>query len=236
MSKKFKKLIETFNASIQEACEKCGPETEKLRVLIVKSASILRKFILFSKPGLSLVDMRIAELYRLSYYILYLSLSGLYRNAFDNIRYILESFIQSIYIDSRHPKSSMRTRIEILKEIEDKREYHAVRLINELKIDHKKTLSSEYKKLSQIIHPSHRNIVQILQDFQLGAVIAPVNCAEISNIHQSLEMVFDIILFLRISYAPENLKESLKKDSDLIKHCKTYKLPLLSRILRYKVR
>jgi hypothetical protein len=183
-----------------------------------------------------LVDMRIAELYRLSYYILYLSLSGLYRNAFDNIRYILESFIQSIYIDSRHPKSSMRTRIEILKEIEDKREYHAVRLINELKIDHKKTLSSEYKKLSQIIHPSHRNIVQILQDFQLGAVIAPVNCAEISNIHQSLEMVFDIILFLRISYAPENLKESLKKDSDLIKHCKTYKLPLLSRILRYKVR
>lgn len=153
---KFDKLIEVFRRSSEEATKKCTSESEKLRVLIVDSNEVFSSLFPHEKIRISLMDMRIFELQRLIVHILYLSLSGLYKNAFDNIRYIFESAIQSLYIDSRHSVSSLRTRIEILKEVEDKREYSAVSLIDRLEIDHKDSLKKEYKRLSQIIHPSHR--------------------------------------------------------------------------------
>lgn len=42
--------------------------------------------------------------------------------------------------------ASLATKMEILKEIEDRREYHAVRLIDELKLAHKDKLKAEYKE------------------------------------------------------------------------------------------
>ena len=234
-SKMFDKLIETFKKSFEESTRKCASESEKLRVLMVDSSSVFSKLVLPEKFRMSLMDVRIYELQRLIVHILYVSLSGLYRNAFDNIRYIFESAIQSLYIDSRHSISGLRTKVEILKEVEDKREYRAVSLIDKLEIDHKDTLKKEYKSLSQIIHPSHRSIIEVLGFTQKTTsaelFVAPVSCKEISDIFESMKIVLDMVLFLYISCAPKMRKEQLRSASDLIKYSKKYNLILLSKII-----
>ena len=234
---KFDNLIEIFRKSSEEAAKKCSSESEKLRRLMVDSNSVFTDlWIEERKTRISLMDMRIFELWRLTAHILYLSLSGLYKNAFDNIRYIFESAIQSLYIDSRHSVSGLRTRIEILKEIEDKREYRAVSLIDRLEIDHKDSLKKEYKRLSQIIHPSHRSIVEFLDFTQKlpspELLVAPTNCKEISDIFESMRIVFDMVWFLYISCAPKKRRKQLQSDSALIKYSKKYNLTLLSKIMK----
>lgn len=236
---KFDKLIETFKSSSEEATKKCASQSEKLRVLMVDSRNVFFRMMLPEKFRMSLMDVRIYEFYRLIVHILYLSLSGLYRNAFNNIRYFFESAIQSLYIDSRHPVSGLRTKIEILKEVEDKREYRAGTLITKLEIDHKKRLQKEYKKLSQIIHPSHRSIIEILGFTQetLGVeFVTPVSCKEISDVFESMIIVLDMVLFLYISCAPKIRREQLQKNSELVKFSKKYKLVLLSKILKKSTR
>lgn len=233
MPSKFDKLIKSFTTSIEKSTKECSSEAEKFRLFVMDSSAVFKKIISSSTFSVSLKMVRVSELYRLIVHIQFLSLSGLYRNAFDSIRYVLESSVQSVYIDSRHPRSGLRTRIEILKEVEDKREYHAVRLIDKLEIDHKETLRKEYKKLSRIIHPSHRTVIDIAHD--MGAdkgFPVVVNCKEISNIYESLKIMLDIVFFLYLSYASNNLKEQMKKDSELIKYCETYSLRLMSKVLK----
>lgn len=153
--------------------EKCGKEFKKLVALYDFPFSVWDSFELlidddafFSKYCNSLAYTRYFELSNVTYQNIFLANHGLYRNAFDNIRYVLESIVQAVYIDSRHPKATIKTKIEILKEIEDKIEYHAIRLIDELQISHKDTLKKEYKVLSQIIHPSYKQIVSELEDMR----------------------------------------------------------------------
>jgi len=236
---KFDKLIEIFKSTSEEATKKCASESEKLRALMVDSNHVFSSLLMAEKFRISLMDIRIFELQRLIVHILYLSLCGLNRNAFNNIRYFFESAIQSLYIDSRHSSSSLRTKIEILKEVEDKHEYRATSLIDKLgKIDYKKPLKKEYGRLSKIIHPSHRSIVEIL-DFNLFAskqtsseYITTVNCKEISNVFESMEIVVDMVLFLYITCVPDKRKKILKSNFDIIKFSKKYNLVLLSKILK----
>jgi len=238
LTESFGKLIETFKKSSKEATKKCASESEKLRFLIADSLKVFDQLVMSEKFRISLMDIRIYELYILSVHIMYLSLSGLYRNVFDNLRYIFESAIQSLYIDSSHSISGLRTKIEILKEIEDKREYRSMNLIDKLEIDHKDSLKKEYKRLSQIIHPSHRSIVEMVgkyaQRSSLPEYVAPVNCKEISNIYESMKIVFDMVLFLYISCSSEKQRNLLQKNADLIKYSKKYHLGLLSKILKSK--
>lgn len=104
----------------------------------------------------SLINNCYLESWRISPQILYFCSHGFYRNAFESIRYVLESAVQALYIDIRHPEIDFDTKIEILKEVEGKIDYRTTRLIDELEISHKDLLKKEYKRLSQIIHPSHR--------------------------------------------------------------------------------
>jgi len=232
---KFDKMMDTFRTSYEETLKKCPSESEKLRHLIIDSVHVVFKFPPSQKFRISLMDMRIIELARLMTHVMYLSMSGLYRNTFDNIRYILESALQSLYIDSGHPNSSLRTRIEILREVEDKREYRANSLIDRLQIDHKESLKKEYKRLSQTIHPSHRNIIEVL-DFTRKPpskeLIVAVSCDEISDVFESIQIMFDMVLFLYISCAPSPRKEKLQTDKDLVTYCKKYNMVLLSKILK----
>ena len=235
---KFDSLIRIFRISIERATKECNSESEKLRVLSVDTVHVFSKLERSEKFRISLMDVRILELSLLMAHILYFSLAGLYRNAFNNIRYILESAVQSTYIDSKHSNSGLRTRIEILKEIEDKKDYRAVNLIGALEIDHKDLLKREYKKLSQTIHPSHRSIIETL-DFpqkEPTEVVAPVSCKEISEVFESMKIVLDMVLFLHVSCAPKTRKEQLEKNPDLIDYCKKYNLGLLSKILKIKTR
>jgi len=238
-------LEEAFKDIVKKSREECGDRLENIRKLIFILTDFDRSFRKCCQPSEkamlprfmhSLVHTCHLELVRISGHILFLSCNGLYRNAFDNIRYILESIVQALYIDLRHPQGDLNTKIEILKEVEDKREYHAVRLIDELEIDHKDKLKREYKKLSRIVHPSHKQVIALLSDLKEDkGVPVTIDCEEISRIYDSMVKMYDIFFFLFMTYFPE-VKEALKKNSDFIKCIKDYNLTLLSKVLKVRLR
>lgn len=236
------KLLEGFQDTVKKSKEECGDKLEEIRQLtfiiniffksFTESFSLGKEYRV--KVGSSLALMCLIELVRVSGHIIFFSFNGLYRNAFDNIRYALESIVQALYIDNRHPKTPLETKIEILKEVEDKREYHAVRLIDELEIDHKDKLKKEYRKLSRIIHPSHKQIIATLDDLKgHKGVPVTIDCEEISRIYDSMIGMYDIFFFLFVTYFPE-VKDALKKNPDFIKSIKVYNLTLLSRVLNVR--
>jgi hypothetical protein len=243
MLKSLDALDEGFRGIVKKSKEECDDELEEIRQLIFIIGIFyksLRESVSLSKGygariTSSLALMCFTELFRISAHILFLSCNGLYRNAFDNVRYALESIVQALYIDHRHPETPLETKIEILKEVEDKREYHVVRLIDELKIDHKDMLKRQYKELSQVIHPSHKQIVTTLSDLMEDkGVPATVDCKEISKIYNSMIKMYDIFFFLFITHFPE-IKITLKKNSDFIKLIKDYDLILLSKIFKVQL-
>jgi len=239
-------LEEGFADIFKKSREECGNELESIRQLIFdiiwnvfkpyRECGAKNGKLRVPKYYNSLVDACFLELFRISGHILFLSCKGLYRNAFDNIRYVLESIVQALYIDLRHPKTDMNTKIEILKEVEDKREYHAVRLIDELEIDHKDTLKRQYKQLSQIIHPSHKQIIATLSDIiEDKGVPVTIDCKEVSKIYDSMVRMYDIFFFLFVTYFPE-VKEALKKNPDIIKSIEVHNLTLLSKVFKVRLR
>lgn len=238
-------LEEEFRGIFEKSKKECSDELEKIRQLIMDMMSYCFDDYVeccfangeFPLPEYynSLVDKRFLELVRISSHILFLAYSGLYRNAFNDIRYALESIVQAFYIDTRHPNVDIDTKIEIMREIEDKREYHAVRLIDELEIDYKNRLKSEYKELSRIIHPSHKQIVTtIINLLKREGIPATVDCEEISRIYDSMRKMYDICFFLLIPYFPM-LRASLGKNPNFVKSIKVYNLTLLSKVFKVQL-
>jgi hypothetical protein len=237
----FSKVLEEFDKSCEESIKKCGPESDTLRNFIWDSAEIFNELLMSQKYSLTLTDIRIRELYELVVHVLYLSLSGLYRNVFHIIRYVLESAVQSAYIDSRHSNCSLRTKIEILKEVEDKRDYRVLNLISKLEnLGYKDDLTKEYKRLSQIIHPSYRSVIAIVSLFpekeDSNFPFPSINCKEVSNILESLKITFDMVLFLYLWNATETKRKQLLERKELFEYCRKYNMPLLSKILKNKVK
>jgi len=238
------KLEKSFQEIVEKSKEECGDRLEKIRQLTFIIPDFNKSLTKCCKPNgkvilpqyvHSLVHTCYLELFRVSAHIFFLSCNGLYRNAFDDIRYVLESIVQALYIDLRHPKTDINTKIEILKEVEDKREYHAVRLIDELEINHKDKLKREYKKLSLIIHPSHKQIVATLSDvMEDKGIPVTVDCEEILKIYDSMKKMYDMFFFLFVTCFSE-VKEALKKNPDFIKSVKAYNLTLLSRVLKVRL-
>ena len=178
---------------VKKSKEVCGDKLSEMRELIYIMKSFYPSLVkccapdgkkLRKKHANSLAFWCHYELMRASGHILFLSMNALYRNAFDNIRHVLESIVQALYIDARHPDTRISVKIEILKEVENKREYHAVRLIDELDIPRphggsKNLLTKEYRKLSSIIHPSHKEILATLTESVDDGVPAKIDCKEI---------------------------------------------------------
>jgi len=239
-----------FAEIAKESIEKCGSELENVRKFIHETiphfdASVHECYDvegverkgrgISPKCTHSLVFSCYLESFRISGHTLFLALNGLYRNAFDNIRHLLESLVQALYIDLRHPRANLNTKIEILKEVEDKIEYHAIRLIGELQIDHKDMLQREYKKLSKIIHPSHKQIIATMTDIiKERGVPATVDCEEVGRIYESIVTMYDIFFFLFLNYFDE-LRQSLTKNADFVNDVKNYKLYLTSKALKIKL-
>jgi hypothetical protein len=234
-------LSEGFLDISKKSRKKCGDELEELRRLTFLAGYFLHTYVAYQKrneAGCSALanSLRHAcflELIRISGHVVFLSCNGLYRNAFDDIRYALESIVQALYIDNEHSEAPFSAKMEILKEIEGKREYRAQSLIDKLKLgEHQTKLQVEYKELSKIVHPSHRHVETFLKDFKTKEQGVPtaISCEEISNICESLKRMYDIFLFLVVSNHTE-LIELLKKNPKFTKSVEAYGLPLLSRVL-----
>jgi hypothetical protein len=187
------------------------------------------------KPSTSLMINSFCELIKVSGNVVFLTQSGLYRSAKAEIRYMLESAIQSFYIDTYHPTSNMITKWEILKEVENKREYRAANLIESLKIGKSKNdLQLEYKALSKGIHASHQSSINIFQEVTAdGQIPADVKQEEILAVSASLTKLLDIFFFLFANYFPECAR-ALANNKDAQKTLKTYNLVLIQQLLNGK--
>jgi hypothetical protein len=243
MLKNSEKLVESFQEVIKESNEKCGDTLELIRSLIYDSSGCFA--VGFKKAGLkkcqnSLVFWWYMESVRISGHILYLTKCGLYRNAFDDIRHLLESIIQASYVETNHTDCDLRTKLEILKEIEDKKEYHARRLIEEKRIigdvkcegvDCKGLLKKEYVDLSNMIHPSHEKFIATMEDVQKNQGIpAVVNPEEVVRVLDSLRKTYDICFFTVLASFPE-INATLVEKTKIRECVSKYELPLLGRIL-----
>jgi len=216
-------LLEGFRKTESETLRKYAPEIE----VILEQIKILKLFgnCIFeyarSDPEFlkrytrSLTAGCECELIRTSAHTLFLSANALYRSAKGNIRYMLESILQSTYIDINHPNSNLSTKWEILKEVENRREYRAPNLINSWKtLDHKDDLQNEYKLLSEEVHPSHIHAKEIFKEVMVEAHIpAKIERSEIQKISNSLLRLYDIFYFLVLYNFPELKKVFVKNEN-----------------------
>jgi hypothetical protein len=235
-------LIEGFQRTIQESTKNYGEKLEEIRELIFTCNEF--KSITETGDENSLVFWCFMESFRLSGHSLYLSYCGLYRNAYDNIRHVLESIVQAYYVDSNHPSADLPTKLEILSEIEDKREYHASQLIEQKisfksldngGLDCKGLLKKQYAELSRRVHPSHENVIGTVKDVQKGLeenwMPAKIDGLEIERIFELMKPTFDILFFLVIASNPA-LKTTLSENTKLAENIQKYNLKLLEAILK----
>lgn len=244
MLKNLDELEKGFQEVVEKSKEACGDKLSEMRELIYIMKSFYPSLIKCCAPDGKKIEKKYSnslafwchhELIRASGHILFLSMNALYRNAFDNIRHVLESIVQALYIDSRHPDAHITVKIQILKEVEDRREYHAIRLIDELDIPHpygnsKNVLTKEYRKLSSIIHPSHKEIIATLSESADEGIPAKIDCKEITRIFNGMITMYDIFYFLYIVHFPD-LGKALKENGSFIKLAESYDLKLLLRLL-----
>jgi hypothetical protein len=235
-------LEKGFKRVSEKSKKECGEKLEEIRQLSYLSHTFFLSLESFENETKEesarwrfLYQTSLLELFRISGIILFLSANGLYRNAFDNIRHAMELIVQAVYIDSRHPDVSLSVKVEILKEIEGKREYRALNLIEQLKIAHKDKLKAEYKELSSMIHPSHRQIVTLIRDVASKEHEYPVtvDSEEISKIFESMKGMYDIFFFLILSYSSE-LAQIVKKDSGFCDCVKSYALRLVAGVMEVR--
>ena len=233
-------LEDGFKSISEETKQKYGKEIEQIRelIFIYKYYEVSMEEYRKEEPLdilNSLVEKCYLEGMRLSGQILFLIINGLYKNAYDSIRYIIESGIQSLYLDDRHPKSSLSTKIEIWREIENAREYHAQSLIGKLNLgelsEQRTRLDVEYKKLSQEIHFGHKQVLCTIEDVhETIGIPSKVNKEEIIRINDSLRSTYDIFFLLMIVRFPKT-KELLIKNKRFLEHINKHNLSMLKKIL-----
>ncbi len=241
--------IESLESGFKSIAEKSkknyGNELEQIRQLTLlyplfeKAFREQRTKIPF-KYNNSLVQWSYCESQRLSAHILFLTMNALYKNAYDNIRYMIESIIQSSYLDGRHLESTLATKLEIWREIENGRDYHAQSLIGKLELgeqrEQRTILQLEYKKLSQIIHFGRRQMLCTIADIlspEDQGIPAKINKIEITGISNSLRSAYDMFFLLVIASFPE-LTESLNKDRVFLDMIKKLNMPLLCNVFSQK--
>ena len=123
MLKSLDALEEGFLDISRKSKEECRNELEQMRQLMYAVIPFIHKAIEnrmkvhMPKYLNSLIYSCFMELFRKSGHILFLSFNGLYRNAFHEIRYVLESVLQAYYIDKGHPEAEIIAKLEVLKEI-----------------------------------------------------------------------------------------------------------------------
>lgn len=190
------------------------------------------------KYSQSLVFHCFLELLRSSSCIVFLSGCGLYKNAYHNIRHALESIVQTLYIDTRHPYVDFPSKIEILKEVEDIPQYHGVKLLKVLEIDHKEEImkeydriNKEYRNLSRKVHFTYRQLLVTSKDFMESSLRSTkTDCSEVSNIYNSMRTVYDFFFFLFLTYFPE-IRKPLAENTEFIETAKSHNLTLLTKAL-----
>lgn len=239
-------LDKGFQETVKKSDKKCKVELESLRIFILNTRHFIKNYLFnvdTKKKFNDLFSWCLIKSAEECGSILFLVRNGLYRNAFDSVRHLLESTIQAVYLDSNYvginniflsrPNPNIFVKIAILSEVEDKRDYRVQHLIDILPIGYKDRIRRIYKELSQMVHPSHKQIEKIMESITKPEekLAKLVDCKEIEVIFKSLVNVYDVLLFLFFSLYPED-KEALTKNEKFINFIKESEFFLTPKILK----
>jgi len=206
------KKFDEFHVAIEKTKKEC-PDLSRMNEFVFMLSRFMIAFLripsFFDKDrntserySQSLVFTCFLESLRNSYCTVYLSACGLYKNAYHNIRYELESVIQASYFDSNCPHDDFPMKIAMLEEAEDKREFNFSRLTEKLHINlgyKKETIEAimeEWGKLSKKVHSKHYQFVATSTNFMdCGYETVYVDCEEVKSIYESMRVLHDIFSF-----------------------------------------
>lgn len=170
---------------------------------------------------------------------------GLYHFCFLQLRTLLESVIKTYYVDTIHPKTDIKCKTEILKEIENQR-IPGSKLIEMTDLQNKHTLKNLYKKLSEYLHTCFLREAQLAvkriengeEFFKILSFIMPKfkKCEPYFQkmfriCEEYICKTMDASCFIWLSQFPE-IKNLFKKDSEIIEILKKYKNSLTLSLLK----
>jgi hypothetical protein len=154
---------------------------------------------------------RLIEFNKLLLLLHELSVVGYYHSTIRELRYLLESALQSHYLD-------FNTSFSLDKKIEEARKFYGLRnLVNkmELENDVKHKIKQIYKTLSNYVHPSTKEILSSYNDISYRVTYA-FNEELFNLCVSSTNEVLDIVSFLALKGFSFVVNE-LKQDSVLLK-------------------
>lgn len=230
----YKKELEELEKRFEHSHKKCAEQVAKLKDFIIDLAVVFGCVADNSdvpKAKQSLVFLRFLQSMLHLNELPFLLMAGHYTSGIHILRYRLESMVQALYLDQRHPALNLENKICILAEISDKREYFLTRLIDEITIDNKGNLRETYKDLSIASHPSHLDFPTINQMIEhLKTLESTINCNELNRVVDLTIRTYDIIFFLVLQSFP-SAKEAAKNQPYVKKVVEKYNLPLLHKVL-----
>jgi hypothetical protein len=213
----FQRKSETIKKEQERKCSKQVKEFAKyLRCIIVLgkiAQERMFELVVAKSMSWSMVTYNFDELPEIYAVASYLIQHGFYRESLLELRYSFESMIQAYYLDRRHPDVGTDVKMEILKEVKERREYQGKSLINALKdLPFKQQLLDLYSDLSSNLHPRH-----VENTFESRFKESIVDCERFSMTTNLMCRVFDATLFILMNACP-NIKRDIL-DSDKAQSC-----------------
>ena len=153
----------------------------------------------------SMVFVRLNEIERLliEYRVLYMTCS--YYSISRQLRFMLESVIQSYYIDTEYPKIGMLGKLSVLKQMKRDRKAIGRPLVNmtNLGSDVKEKIISLYRELSDVVHPDYQDYIPFARPTEkeeyfnwISRLVLLPNPKVANYCLEKLNEVMDIVYFL----------------------------------------
>lgn len=235
--------FDEYMKTASETESRCNDLKKLNRILLVPAQTqiALMKSILLldetryvkEKYSQSLLYTCYLELFRNLPATVFLTACGLYKNAYHNIRYILEFIIQSYYVDIQNPNSDFIERTKVLEKLVDNGEYRGIRLLKKLKLNHniEKKMIIEYDKIHKKVHCDHKQSKYTAYHFMDDQYqIAYIDCKEIFCIYETETKVLDLFYYLFLMRFPE-FRNELKKSKDFLEAISEHQFKLIQKVL-----
>jgi len=171
----------------------------------------------------SLLLNRMIEFYKLLLLLQELTFMGYYHSTLRELRYILESSLQSYYLDT-HTKFSLNSKIERARNLYGVRNIQGVKILVGrlgMREDVKEKITLLLDSLSDLFHPSDEEMLKVYRNV-LQQVTFNFNEELFNLCVLHTNSVFDVVLFLMIGEF-NSLTKTVKKDDILIRWLKLSK-------------
>lgn len=146
-------------------------------------------------------SMVIVRLLDLNYDLLWIMMNVIYSAAYHQVirelRFLIDSMAQALYLDTEHPGADIYCKMEIVKEIE--KDLFGSRLIERLPIQHKEKLKQLYSLLSKYSHSSYKElepaIIQGKVDYRITSTFDEELFGQCETLtHNVMDVIYLLVL------------------------------------------